>query len=109
LTGVPGMGLSTPTRYRLRVTRGPSEGLVMETTSPQLSIGSGPGNDLVLNDLQISRRHLVVEWYEGGYWIRYAGTMQGVVIGDRGLHSLMLRDQAELMLGDTTLHFELLG
>jgi pSer/pThr/pTyr-binding forkhead associated (FHA) protein len=97
-----------PPGFRLRVTRGPSEGLVVESTEPQLSVGSAPGNDLVLNDLLVSRCHLLVEWSEGSYWIRYAGTGSGLLVGDRALHCLMLRDRSELMLGDTTLQFELL-
>lgn len=102
------IGPVLPPRFRLRVTRGPSEGLVVESTRPQLSVGSEPGNDLVLNDLLVSRRHLLVEWSEGCYWIRYAGSTNGLLLGDRALHSLALRDRSELMLGNTTLRFELL-
>jgi pSer/pThr/pTyr-binding forkhead associated (FHA) protein len=100
-----------PKGFRLSVTRGPSEGLVVESAGSQISVGSAPGNDLVLNDLHVSRRHLIVEWSEGSYWVRYAGltNSNGAVISDRSFHASVLRDGSELMLGETTLHFEVLG
>lgn len=96
--------------FRLSVTRGPSEGLVVESSGEQLSVGSAPGNDLVLNDLHVSRRHLIVEWSEGSYWVRYAGLalMNGTAINDRAYHASVLRDGSELMLGETTLRFEVI-
>lgn len=94
--------------FRLSVTRGPSEGLVVQSSGAQISVGSAPGNDLVLNDLLVSRRHLIVEWSEGSYWVRYAGLalMTGTAIHDRAFHASVLRDGSELMLGETTLRFE---
>ena len=105
------IGRAPPKGFRLSVTRGPSEGLVVESTGAELSVGSAPGNDLVLNDLLVSRRHLIVEWSEGSYWVRYAGlaNTNGVAIIDRSFHASVLRDGSELMLGETTLHFEVLG
>jgi pSer/pThr/pTyr-binding forkhead associated (FHA) protein len=102
------IGPTLPPGFRLRVTRGPSEGLVVESTESQLSVGSAPGNDLVLNDLLVSRCHLVVEWSEGCYWVRYGGFTSELLVGDRCSTALMLRDRSELMLGNTTLQFELL-
>jgi predicted component of type VI protein secretion system len=99
-----------PRGFRLSVTRGPSEGLVVESTGAELSVGSAPGNDLVLNDLLVSRRHLIVEWHEGSYWVRYAGltNTDGMTVSERAFHSSVLRDDSELMLGETTIHFEVL-
>jgi pSer/pThr/pTyr-binding forkhead associated (FHA) protein len=97
-----------PPGFRIRVTRGPSEGLVVESAERALSVGSAPGNDLVLDDLLVSGRQLVVEWSEGCYWVRYGESTSGGFLVDRGSPGLLLRDRSELMLGDTTLQFELL-
>lgn len=104
------IGPAPPRGFRLSVTRGPSEGLVVESTGAQVSVGSAPGNDLVLNDLLVSRRHLIVEWSEGSYWVRYAGLTNttGLTVAERSFHSSVLRDGSELMLGETTIHFEVL-
>jgi pSer/pThr/pTyr-binding forkhead associated (FHA) protein len=102
------IGPAPPRGFRLSVTRGPSEGLVVESRGTQISVGSAPGNDLVLNDLHVSRRHLIVEWSEGSYWVRYAGLTNGMMVNNRAFHSSILRDGSELMLGETTLHFQVI-
>lgn len=102
------IGPAPPRGFRISVTRGPSEGLVVESRGTKISVGSAPGNDLVLNDLHVSRRHLIVEWSEGSYWVRYAGLTNGMMISDRAFHASILRDGSELMLGETTLHFEVI-
>jgi len=101
------IGPVLPPGFRLRVTRGPSEGLVVESHEAQLSVGSAPENDLVLNDVLVSPRHLVVAWSEGCYWVRY-GNSAGELSVAANAPGLMLRDRSELMIGDTTLQFELL-
>ena len=99
-----------PRGFRLSVTRGPSQGLVVESTGAEVSVGSAPGNDLVLNDLHVSGRHLIVEWSEGSYWVRYGGltNTDALTVSERAFHSSVLRDGSELMLGETTIHFEVL-
>jgi pSer/pThr/pTyr-binding forkhead associated (FHA) protein len=97
-----GPRLDSPRRFRLRVTQGPSTGLTVNNDGPQLSVGSAPGNDLVLKDPLVSNRHLLVRWSNGSYWARCAGPNEECVG-----HPAELRHGTELMLGATTLVFEL--
>jgi len=103
------IGLKLPRGFRLRVTHGPDAGSVIESRGPKLSVGSAPENDLVLDDTQVSAHHLVLQWREGAYWIDHGGSgLGGLVTGNHSHQAMMLRDGSELMLGDTTLRFELL-
>lgn len=105
------IGLKLPRGFRLRITHGPNADSVIESRGPQLSVGSAPGNDLVLEDAQVSAHHLILQWRAGSYWIDQGGGgggSGGVVTGNHAYQALMLRDGSELMLGDTTLRFELL-
>lgn len=103
------IGLKIPRGFRLRITHGPNADSVIESRGPLLSVGSAPGNDLVLEDAQVSARHLILQWREDSYWIGQGGGELGdPVTGNHAHHPLMLRDGSELTLGDTTLRFELL-
>lgn len=103
------LGLKLPRGFRLRITHGPNADLVIESRGPQLSVGSAPGNDLVLKDAQVSAHHLILQWREGSYWIGQGGGEPGGAVNGNHVHqALMLRDRSELILGDTTLRFELL-
>lgn len=103
------IGLKLPRGFRLRITHGPNVDSVIESRGPQLSVGSAPGNDLVLDDAQVSAHHLILQWREGSYWISQGGGGTGAVANGNHVHqALMLRDGSELMIGDTTLRFELL-
>jgi DNA-binding NtrC family response regulator len=95
-------------KFQLRVSSGPGAGRVARGTGPQLSVGSAPENDLVLDDPLISRRHLVVRWSDRGYWVRDAGSMNGTFIDGHAIQAALLRHGSELALGGTTLVFELL-
>lgn len=103
------IGLKLPRGFRLRITHGPNADSVIESRRPKLSVGSAPGNDLVLEDTQVSAHHLVLQWREGSYWIGHGGSgLEGLVTGTPSHQAMMLHDGSELMLGDTTLRFELL-
>ena len=102
------IGSQLPREFQLRVTRGPSAGVTVRSTGTQLSVGRAPENDLVLNDLLISGHHLIVQWNEGSYWVRFAGALNGLFSGGRAPQPSVLRDGSELMLGATTMRFELL-
>jgi pSer/pThr/pTyr-binding forkhead associated (FHA) protein len=103
------IGLKLPRGFRLRITHGPNADSVIESRGPQLSVGSAPGNDLVLPDAQVSAHHLILQWREGSYWVGQGdGGPGGPANGNHAPGALPLRDGSELMLGDTTLRFELL-
>jgi predicted component of type VI protein secretion system len=102
------IGLGIPPAFRIRIMRGPNTGSVIESSRSRLSVGSAPDNDLVLHDPLVSRRHLIVLWRAGHHWVHYAGTESQVLPHNYPTEALMLRSGSELMLGDTTLRFEVI-
>src|SRR5687767_7600956 len=53
--------------FRVEVTEGPAKGTKTFSRDGELHIGAGPGNDLVIDDPQVSSHHLEIEaTAEGG-------------------------------------------
>jgi len=94
--------------FQLRVVGGPNEGAVAASVGRELSVGTAPGNHLVLTDPLVSRHHLVVRWDNRGYWARDVGSTNGTRIGDHIIQSAALHDSSQLTIGNTRLVFELL-
>jgi transcriptional regulator with GAF, ATPase, and Fis domain len=94
--------------FQLRVVSGPNEGAVAASVGRELSVGTAPGNHLVLSDPLVSRHHLVVQWGNRGYWARDVGSTNGTKIGDHLIQAAALHDGSQLTLGNTRLVFELL-
>ena len=74
----------------------------------EISVGAAPGNHLVLSDPLVSRHHLVVRWTERGYWARDVGSTNGTYIGGHPIQSAGLHEGSRIVVGGTTLAFELL-
>jgi DNA-binding NtrC family response regulator len=94
--------------FQLRVVSGPNEGAVATAVGRELSVGTAPGNHLVLTDPLVSRHHLVVQWGNRGYWARDVGSTNGTKIGDHIIQAAALHDGSQLVIGNTRLVFELL-
>ncbi len=94
--------------FQIRVVAGPNEGAVGTAVGRELSVGTAPGNHLVLTDPLVSRHHLVVRWGNRGYWARDVGSTNGTKIGDHLIQAAALHDGSQLVIGNTRLVFELL-
>jgi len=94
--------------FQLRVLTGPDAGAVATAATNEVSVGTAPGNQLVLTDPLVSRHHLRIRWMHGGYWLRDLGSRNGTQLGDLVVEAVALRDGAELVIGDSRLVFELL-
>ena len=65
-----------------------------------VTIGRGPGNDIVLDDPHLSRRHCRILWYEEGILIEDLGSINGTVVnGQAVLHRRILRNGDVLSVG----------
>jgi transcriptional regulator with GAF, ATPase, and Fis domain len=94
--------------FQLRVVSGPNDGAVATAVGRELSVGTAPGNHLVLTDPLVSRHHLVVRWGNRGYWARDVGSTNGTKIGGHLIQAAALEDGSQLSIGNTRLVFELL-
>src|ERR1043165_7476550 len=104
----------TPTTHRrmhqlrIRGADGPDPGREAVSDGRELSIGTAPGNQLVLTDPTVSRHHLAVRCTERGYWVRDLGSTNGIMMGPHLVQSAVVSDGCELAIGTTRLTFELL-
>src|SRR4051812_38000971 len=70
-------------RARLKVTRGPSRGAVLELDSPApVVIGSGEDAELLLDDDTVSERHAELRPTARGWVVRDLGSTNGVRVDD---------------------------
>lgn len=86
----------------LVVERGPVPAMQFNLTAEQTSIGRNAGNQLVLADPEVSRRHARVIRRADGYAIEDTGSTNGTFVnGQRISHMTLLQDGDTIDLGDT--------
>jgi len=82
--------METPT-FQLIMRQGTTPGLVYDLVKPEITIGRDMTNDFVINDSEVSRRHVLLRLEAGSYVIEDQGSTNGTFInGQRlmGPHSL---------------------
>ncbi len=86
----------------LVVERGPVPTTKIPLTGEQLTVGRSAGNDLVLADPEVSRRHIRVLRRADGYAVEDTGSTNGTFVnGQRISHLTLLQDGDTIELGDT--------
>ncbi len=96
--------------WQLRVIGGPDAGmtaLLDGSRPPRVLVGTSPACEVKLNDPLVSRRHLALEL--GGPLLRVQdqGSTNGTFLGSTQIVEALLRGGETLVLGDTTVRFEL--
>jgi DNA-binding NtrC family response regulator len=97
-------------RFRFQVTRGPDRRRECASSDdePELSVGTAPGNHLVLTDPLISRHHLVVTSTPRGFHLRDLGSTNGTLIAGCRIESAYLEPGTQIRIGETSLSFSVL-
>jgi len=89
----------------LIVLEGDQQGRVIELTEKSVAIGRDPANDLVVSDAGASRRHLVIEWANGAYFVRDLTSDNGTFVNGIPVGRALLLDRDEVRVGSTRLMF----
>jgi len=88
--------------WQLTVRQGPRTGQTFELSKPVVVIGREAGNDIVLEDPQVSRRHARLTQQGDSYVVEDLGSTNGSFInGHRVMGSTPLNPGDKLGLGDT--------
>jgi DNA-binding NtrC family response regulator len=92
-------------RGRLVIIKGPDKGDAITIAELAMTVGSGPGNDVVLSDPTISRKHLVVEPRAEGVILRDVGSTNGSFVQGARFQELTLGFGTEVTIGHTVLKY----
>lgn len=90
-------------KTRLTVVSGPDAGLGLELAGGVVRIGTAEGNDLVLSDDTVSRRHCEVSSTPSGVRVRDVGSTNLVVVRDAVVVDATFAGAFQIELGNTVL------
>jgi hypothetical protein len=82
------------------------DGTLVRITHTPFTIGRGPGNDLVIPSLAVSRQHAEITRSAEGFIIRDVGSRNGILVGGRRAATALLQPGDSVTLGDTTIVLE---
>lgn len=96
-----------PSQHVLGVIEGPDKGRVLplDPTRP-LTLGRSPECDLVLSDSRVSKRHALLQFVQGTWWIEDLNSTNGTLINDKRVEKAPLTDGDVVSLGLSTLRFD---
>ncbi|MCX7830455.1 MAG: FHA domain-containing protein [Acidobacteria bacterium] len=77
-----------------------------ELGKPVISIGRMEGNDLILFDPTISRKHCIIEKKEMGYFLKDLESRNGVFVNDQKVNEKLLKDGDEIRVGSFPLTYK---
>lgn len=72
---------------------------------PQLKIGRTPDNDIVIDNLAVSRLHAVLEEEKGHYYVRDHDSLNGTVLNGQKIGRARLSNGDEVSIGKHTIVF----
>ncbi len=96
----PGIGL-------LVVRHGPSAGSSFRLDKEHTNVGRHPDSEIFLDDITVSRRHVVLDRTANGYVVRDVGSLNGTYVNHERADEATLRHGDELQIGRYRLSFVL--
>jgi len=96
------------TNYQLTIQVGPNPGKIFPLNKPEMVIGRDLTVDIVINDVEVSRKHAHLIAQQGGYLLEDLGSTNGTVVNGLRLTSpYLLHPGEQILLGEhITLVFE---
>lgn len=80
-----------------------------EVDRPRLRIGRTPDNDVVIDNLAVSRLHALIEEEKGGYFLRDCDSLNGTEVNGNRISRRKLEDGDEITIAKHTILFRLQG
>jgi transcriptional regulator with GAF, ATPase, and Fis domain len=74
--------------------------------APNVRVGAGPGNDLILNDATVSSTHLEITATDRGFRIRDLDSTNGTFVGGVRIKEAFVEDGQEILAGEVPLSFK---
>jgi hypothetical protein len=74
-------------------------------SGPELTIGRGPDNHLVLRDLSVSRQHARIRYGQGAWFLQDNGSGNGVFVNGQRITAVRLRPGDQITIGQSTFAF----
>lgn len=96
----PGVGL-------LVVRHGPSAGSSFRLDHEHTNVGRHPDSEIFLDDITVSRRHVVLDRTPAGYVLRDVGSLNGTYVNHERADTAALHHGDELQIGRYRLSFVL--
>ncbi len=93
-------------KYKLLVVEGPREGQEFVVDRDRVLVGSSRGNDLIIEDHTVSRRHFEIEITEQGALIRDLGSTNGTDVEGCRIREAYLHPGARIGAGEVVLVFQ---
>jgi len=93
-------------KYKLVVVEGPREGQEFVVDRDRVLVGSSRGNDLIIEDHTVSRRHFEIEVTEQGALIRDQGSTNGTDVEGCRIREAYLHPGARIGAGEVVLVFQ---
>ena len=93
-----------PAKSILWVHGGPDDGHKIQLTTELTLIGRASSNDIVVDDVEVSRQHAGIRGDRGGHWIEDLGSRNGTFVNGVQLEGegKRLRDNDRIELGGAT-------
>jgi len=96
-----------PAVARLRVESGPVDQPDFALDQPEVTIGRRVGNDIVIQDTNVSRQHARVLRQDGGYAIEDTNSANGTVVNDERVEGIQpIHDGDVILIGDARFVFQ---
>jgi pSer/pThr/pTyr-binding forkhead associated (FHA) protein len=80
-----------------------------EVDRPRLRIGRTPDNDIVIDNLAVSRLHALIEEEKGGYFVRDCDSLNGTEVNGARVTRRKLEDGDEITIAKHTIQFRVQG